>query len=98
MRIGTRPEDLQYLGSQPWPFPASLMLGYHAFASDPSIDVDGEEIAEARWLSRAELAHACATGEVSLPPAVSIARKLIERWYGEPLPGDWSRPLTKPSR
>ena len=97
-RIGTRPEDLQYLGSQPWPFPASLMLGYHAFAADPSIAVDGEEIAEARWLSRAELARACATGEVSLPPAVSIARKLIERWYGEPLPGDWSRPLTKPSR
>jgi len=98
VRIGTRPEDLQYLGSQPWPFPASLMLGYHAFAADPSIHVDGEEIAEARWLSRAELAQACATGEVSLPPAVSIARKLIERWYGESLPGDWSRPLTKPSR
>lgn len=98
VRIGSAPSDVRYLGSQPWPFPASLMLGYHAFAEDPGIEVDGEEIAEARWFSREELAAACETGEVSLPPAVSIARKLIERWYGSPLPGDWSRPLTRPSR
>jgi NAD+ diphosphatase len=74
------------------------MLGYHAFADDPAINVDGEEIAEARWFSRDEMAAACESGEVSLPPAVSIARKLIERWYGSPLPGDWSRPFTRPSR
>lgn len=98
VRIGSEPADLAYLGSQPWPFPGSLMLGYHAWASDSTIDVDGEEIAEARWLSRDELAAACESGEVSLPPSVSIARKLIERWYGSPLPGDWSRPLTRPSR
>jgi NAD+ diphosphatase len=98
VRIGSRPDDVQYLGSQPWPFPASLMLGYHAFADDPAINVDGEEIAEARWFSRDDMAKACESGEVSLPPAVSIARKLIERWYGSPLPGDWSRPFTRPSR
>lgn len=97
VRIGDSAKDLVYLGSQPWPFPASLMLGYHAWASDPSIDVDGDEIAEARWFTRDELAVACQSGEVSLPPAVSIARKLIERWYGSPLPGDWSRPLTRPA-
>lgn len=96
--IGANPQDVHYLGSQPWPFPASLMLGYHAFAEDPNIQVDGEEIAEARWFSRQEMAQACETGEISLPPAISIARKLIERWFGSPLPGDWSRPLTRPTR
>lgn len=98
VRIGSAPSDVQYLGSQPWPFPASLMLGYHAFAVDSSIEVDGEEIVDARWFSRDELARACDCGEISLPPQVSIARKLIERWFGAPLPGDWSRPLTRPSR
>lgn len=83
---------MAYLGSQPWPFPCSLMLGYHAWATDTEIRVDGEEIVEARWFSRAELAAACASGEVALPPAVSIARRLIEHWYGEPLDGDWIRP------
>ena len=83
---------MDYLGSQPWPFPCSLMLGYHARAESTDIAVDGEEIVEARWFSRAELAAGCAAGTVALPPAVSIARRLIEQWYGEPLPGDWIRP------
>lgn len=98
VRIGANAGDVRYLGSQPWPFPASLMMGYHAFADDDSIDVDGEEIADARWFSREELAQACSSGRISLPPAVSIARKLIERWFGSPLPGDWSRPVGKPGR
>jgi NAD+ diphosphatase len=92
--IGDGSDDVWYLGSQPWPFPCSLMLGYHAWTDDSSTtEVDGDEIAEARWFTRAELADACATGEVRLPPDVSIARRLIERWYGAELPGDWSRPL-----
>lgn len=89
---GVRVGDMLYLGSQPWPFPCSLMLGYHAWATDPRIAVDGEEIVEARWFTRAELAAACDSGEVALPSAVSIARRLIERWYGEPLQGEWIRP------
>jgi len=84
--------DMAYLGSQPWPFPSSLMLGYHAMATSTTIRVDGEEIVEARWFSREELRAACESGDVSLPPAVSIARRLIERWYGADLPGDWIRP------
>ncbi len=86
-------DDLWYLGSQPWPFPCSLMLGYHAWTDDPSVHVDGDEIAEARWFSREELARACEQGEIRLPPQVSIARRLVERWYGAELPGDWSRSL-----
>lgn len=84
--------EMAYLGSQPWPFPSSLMLGYHALAETTEIAVDGEEIVEARWFSREELRAACESGEVALPPAVSIARRLIERWYGAPLSGDWIRP------
>ncbi len=87
--IGPNHDDVQYLGSQPWPFPCSLMLGYHAWASHTEINVDGEEIAEAHWFTRAELLAACVSQEVTLPSPVSISRKLIERWYGEVLPGEW---------
>lgn len=90
--IGKAGDDVEYLGSQPWPFPGSLMLGYHARAVGTQITVDGEEIEEARWFSRAELADACTKGDVRLPPAVSIARRLVERWFGEPIDGDWIRP------
>ena len=51
--------------------------------------MDDEEIAEARWFTRAELAAAVATGELLLPPPVSIAHRIIESWYGAPLPGTW---------
>jgi NAD+ diphosphatase len=90
--IADGPDDIRYLGSQPWPFPCSLMLGYHAWTDDPRVRVDGVEIAEARWFAREELAAACRDGEVRLPPPVSIARRLVERWYGSELPGGWSRP------
>ncbi len=90
---GVEVDDVTYLGSQPWPFPASLMLGYHARAVPGSeIRVDGTEIAEAYWYSREELVTACKSGEVRLPSSVSIARRLIERWFGSELPGEWSRP------
>lgn len=89
--ISTDPADIVYLGSQPWPFPCSLMLGYHARAVDPTINVDGSEIAEAMWISRSELLTACEKGDVRLPPSISIARKLIERWYGRALPESFSR-------
>lgn len=89
---GVRVGDVTYLGSQPWPFPCSLMLGYHAQAVDTTIAVDGTEIVEARWFTRAELRAACESGEAAIPPAVSIARKLIERWFGGPVPGEWGRP------
>ena len=91
--VGDGADDIEYLGSQPWPFPASLMLGYHARAARTDIVVDGVEIAEAQWFSREELVRACEAGTVRLPPDISIARRLIERWYGGELPGDWSRPL-----
>lgn len=92
--VALDPERLVYRGSQPWPFPASLMLGYHAWTSahqTPSTP-DGTEIVETRWFTREEMAGACDAGEVLLPPPVSIARRLIEDWFGSPLPGNWVRP------
>ena len=84
--IGSDPEDVRYLGSQPWPFPASLMVGFAARAVSTEIKVDGEEIALARWFTREELAEELAAGRVLPPPSVSIARRLIEAWYGGPIP------------
>lgn len=91
VRIGDGGGDIAYLGSQPWPFPNSLMLGYHAWTDDVDAVPDGEEIVEVRWYSREEMRAACESGELLLPPQVSIARKLIERWYGTTLPGNWGR-------
>lgn len=71
-----------YVGSQPWPFPRSLMLGFFAEASSTEITTDDIEIVDARWFTRTTLADGVATGAVVLPPRVSIARRLIERWYG----------------
>ncbi|MBT2386605.1 NAD(+) diphosphatase [Streptomyces sp. ISL-11] len=78
--------DVEYVASQPWPFPSSLMLGFMARATSSDIQVDGEEIHEARWFSRAELRAAFASGEVLPPTGISIAARLLELWYGEPLP------------
>ncbi|WP_394813516.1 NAD(+) diphosphatase [Streptomyces hazeniae] len=79
-------EGVAYVGSQPWPFPSSLMLGFTARASSSRIQVDGHEIGEARWFSRDDLRAAFASGEVLPPSGISIAARLVERWYGEPLP------------
>ncbi len=85
--VGLDVVDITYLGSQPWPFPASLMLGFTARAVDAeSLEVDGDEIAEARWFTREQLHREVVSGEVLLPPAVSIARRLVEHWWGEALP------------
>jgi NADH pyrophosphatase NudC (nudix superfamily) len=81
---------VRYAGSQPWPMPQSLMLGFRASAAgDLGIRVDDDEIAEAHWFSRDELRIALASREILLPPPVSIAHRLIESWYGEELPGVW---------
>ena len=91
---GVDVDRLDYLGSQPWPFPSSLMLGYHArlAAGSPEARPDGVEISEVRWFSRDEIRAGCEDGSVKIPPRVSIARRLVEHWYGAELPGAWSRP------
>jgi NAD+ diphosphatase len=79
--------QIRYLGSQPWPMPRSLMLGFQAVAAGGQrIVVDKEEIGEARWFSRAELRSSVDEGELAIAPSSSIARRLIEFWYGGELP------------
>lgn len=86
--VGVRVTSCRYAGAQPWPFPSSLMLGYYGTAAGEEPTPDGEEIAEARWFSRDELADAMRSGDVLPPSGISIARKLVEGWYGRPLPVD----------
>jgi NAD+ diphosphatase len=74
-----------YAGSQPWPFPSSLMLGYFARAIGSEPRPDGVELSEASWYSREKLNVALAAGVVRLSPTVSISRRLIEGWYGATL-------------
>jgi NAD+ diphosphatase len=82
--------DTRYVGSQPWPMPHSLMLGFRAQATGSLlITVDQEEIAEAHWFSRDDLRQAIAQGTIRLPPPVSIAHRIIESWYGTELAGAW---------
>ncbi len=79
--------QVSYLGSQPWPMPRSLMLGFTATAlGRQQISVDADEIGEARWFTRAELLAAIEAGELGIAPVTSIARRLIEYWYGAELP------------
>jgi len=83
---GVRVGAVHYRGSQPWPFPSSLMLGFQGEALSSEITVDTVEIADARWWSREELQTDVRTGNLVLPPVVSIARRLIEDWFGGPIP------------
>jgi NAD+ diphosphatase len=87
--VGVVVGEVSYFGNQPWPMPASLMVGMVGRAEDATITVDEDEIAEARWLTRAELAEQAGSGAMVLPGGVSISRSLIEHWYGGPLPGRW---------
>jgi len=78
--------DVAYAGSQPWPFPASLMVAFVARALTTEVRVDGVEVEHASWFTRTGLRDAIVAGEVVAPFASSIARALIEDWYGGPLP------------
>jgi NAD+ diphosphatase len=82
-----------YMASQPWPFPASLMLGFHAPWLSGEPDASEEELQDARWFTRAEIAAAAGEdsdagwgtpgepgGELMLPPRLAIARRLVEDW------------------
>ncbi|QIG43939.1 NAD(+) diphosphatase [Nocardioides anomalus] len=81
--------EVTYFGNQPWPLPASLMLGFVGRATSTDIAVDDDEIEDARWFTRAEMRAEAEAGTLVLPGGVSISRSLVEHWYGGPLPGQW---------
>ena len=86
---GVAVEKVDYFGNQPWPLPASLMLGFTGRATSTEIHCDQEEMEDARWFTREELRSGAHSGELVLPGGISISRSLIETWLGEPLPGSW---------
>ncbi len=83
---GIRIAEPVYLGSQPWPFPASIMLGFRAIVDqslESRLTPDGQEILDLRWFSREELA--ASLDEIALPGPTSIARAILEDWFGGPI-------------
>ncbi|HJG78876.1 MAG TPA: NAD(+) diphosphatase [Brevibacterium senegalense] len=70
----------RYVGSQPWPFPASLMLGFTAEADSMAARADDDEITALRWFTRTELRDAIAAQEVAVPTTVSIAGQILYSW------------------
>lgn len=84
--VGVTVTDLHYRGNQPWPFPASLMLGFRARATSTELVLDPVELSSAAWYDRDLLAREVGAGRLTLPTRVSIARRLIEEWFGGPLP------------
>jgi len=79
---GVRVGDVAYHSSQPWPFPASLMIGFTAEATDPSIRLGGE-LAEARWFTADDIVRGLADRTLGLSPSLSVSFRLIEHWMRE---------------
>ena len=74
---------INYLGSQPWPFPSSLMIAFEAITDNPAAArPDGDEIEEIRWFSRSEMKQAIIDSTLILPLEISVARQMINGWYG----------------
>jgi NAD+ diphosphatase len=81
---GVELTQINYLGSQPWPFPASLMIAFEAVTNTPQLaKADGDEIEEIRWFSRAEMKAAILDKSLILPLEISVARQMIKAWYGQ---------------
>src|SRR3546814_15615716 len=81
---GVRVRDVQYIATQPWPFPSQLMIGCHAMALDDAITLDVTELEEARWFTRDEVVEAIATigsddGPFTAPPPATMAHSLQTR-------------------
>jgi len=81
---GVELTKINYLGSQPWPFPASLMIAFEAVTNTPELArADGDEIEEIRWFSREGMKAAIADKSLILPLEISVARQMIKAWYGD---------------
>ena len=78
--VGVELLDCNYLGNQPWPFPHSLMIGFHARAKTTELTFHDNEIKAARWFSATDLQQALITKEILLPTKKSIAYHLLDVW------------------
>lgn len=84
--VGLQVRDIEFVADQPWPFPSSLMVGFTARAQRTDLVLDQQEIAEARWVTRAEVPRLIAAGQYRPSPGFSISRALVEDWFGGVLP------------
>ena len=84
--VGVIVGAVEYVKSQSWPFPSSLMLAFSAQALTTDLTLQVEEIAEAAWFSRDDLVAAIASRDVALPPPLSVAHQLISDWMGREIP------------
>ena len=80
---GLRVDQVQYHSSQPWPFPSSIMLGFHARYAGGELTVNPDELETARWFTRQELRNSPEDDNLRLPRKDSIARRLIEDWLAD---------------
>lgn len=80
---GVPVEACRYVASQPWPFPAALMLGFRARAAEPVAPRIGRELEDARWFSLDDIRAGVASGELKLSARISIARSLVDAWLAE---------------
>ena len=85
--VGVSVADVRFVADQPWPFPASLMIGCTARATTTELVCQPDEIAEARWFTREEFRVELRGGSLRAAGRLSIAGRLIEGWLGEPLDG-----------
>ena len=76
-------KEAHYHSSQPWPFPQSLMLGFHATSDGGEPQVEQDELEDARWFSREDIRELTARRELRLPGAISISRRLIDAWLDD---------------
>jgi NAD+ diphosphatase len=74
---------IRYHSSQPWPFPASIMVGFTARARSMNFTLDGHEIEAACWLTREQLVQRLKDKTIKLPSALSISYRLIEDWFAQ---------------
>ena len=72
--------ELRYFGSQPWPFPRSLMVAFFGRATGTNINIDAREIAHAEWYTRDQLSAKLDSGQLGLPGRSSIASRMIQAW------------------
>ncbi len=82
---GLRVHDVEYIATQPWPFPSQLMIGCYSKTDETEITLDVEELEEARWFTREEVQHAMDTigseeGPFNAPPPAAIAHSLLKWW------------------
>lgn len=77
---------VRYVGSQPWPMPRSLMVGFVAATSDVDVEVDGVELVHGAFLTREQVRTQQDDGSLELPSSASLGRMLIEAWLAHDLP------------